>query len=126
MPAQYIAKVILKFSAAHKIIGHTGGCQNLHGHNWSVEVEACAHELDELGISVDFSVIKTIARKYTDKWDHTYLNEIPPFDKINPTSENLSKWLYKEIEGQLNTSNIKLVAVTVWETETCSVRFSQN
>jgi 6-pyruvoyltetrahydropterin/6-carboxytetrahydropterin synthase len=90
-----------------------------------VEVEAVATELDELGMAVDFKVIKQLARKVTDELDHRYLNEIPPFDSINPTAENLAAHIYRRLAEELNEPRVRIHAVTLWETERACVRFTE-
>ncbi len=126
MTGQYTARIITHFSAAHDIPGHTGGCENLHGHNFKVEVEAQAFELNDLGMAIDFADLKKATKKYTEVLDHSYVNEHSPFDKINPTSENIAKYLYQQIKSELEDNSAKLLAVTVWESDSCCVRYSED
>ncbi len=126
MAAQYTLKVVSDFAAAHSLRDYPGDCRRLHGHNWKVEVEVSARELDELGMAVDFKVIKQAARKATDELDHQYLNEVTPFDTLNPTAENIAAHLYRRIGKEVNDSRVQVSAVTVWETERACVRYTED
>ena len=125
MTARYTLKVVTEFAAAHSLRNYPGDCHRLHGHNWKVEVEAVASELDELGMAIDFKVIKQLAKKVTDELDHRFLNEITPFDKINPTAENLAAWIFRRIADELKAPHVRLHAVTLWETERACVRYTE-
>ena len=84
-----------EFEAAHQINGYNGKCQRLHGHNWSVEALVEGYELDELGMLIDFKILKAELNKVLDELDHRYLNELPIFSKgTNPTAENLAKYIF--------------------------------
>jgi 6-pyruvoyltetrahydropterin/6-carboxytetrahydropterin synthase len=91
-----------------------------------VEVEAVASELNELGMAIDFKVIKQLAKKVTDELDHRYLNEIVPFDTINPTAENLAAYIYRRLTEELNEPRVAIHAVTLWETERACVRYTED
>lgn len=122
----YVLKVEEAFEAAHNIRGYKGKCSRLHGHNWVVEVEITGESLNELGILVDFKDVKRELKTVLDKLDHNYLNEISPFDKINPTAENLAKFIYEQFsENEIFDDNAKLSAVTVFESPKSSVRYSK-
>ncbi|MEO8198247.1 MAG: 6-carboxytetrahydropterin synthase QueD [Thermoanaerobaculia bacterium] len=109
------------FSAAHQIRGHTGGCQNLHGHNYRVRVYVRARELDALGMVIDFADLKKIVAAVVDPFDHQYLNDIPPFDTRNTTAELLSQYIFEEI-GQRLPAGRELTRVEIWETDSsCAV-----
>lgn len=97
----------------------------MHGHNWKVETEVLARKLDNIGIAIDFKTVKTATRKLADSLDHRYLNEIEPFDRINPTAENLACWFYQQLGRILNREHVKVSAVTLWETDTACVRYSE-
>lgn len=97
----------------------------MHGHNWKVEVEVIATALDEVGMGVDFKSIKNVARSICKELDHRYLNDIPPFDKLNPTAENIAAYLYKRIGEQLNNDRVRTSAVVLWETDRACVRYSE-
>ncbi|MBO6305420.1 MAG: 6-carboxytetrahydropterin synthase QueD [Selenomonadaceae bacterium] len=122
----YLVKIEEAFEAAHNLRGYDGKCANLHGHNWIIEVEVAGEKLNELGILVDFKDVKRELKKILDEYDHRYLNEIPPFDKINPTAENLARFIYDEFKAnKIFDDNAKLVAVTVFESPKSSVRYTE-
>jgi 6-pyruvoyltetrahydropterin/6-carboxytetrahydropterin synthase len=122
---RYQLKVITGFASAHTLRDYPGECRRMHGHNWRVEVEVEANALDPLGMAIDFKTIKQRARDLASRLDHHYLNDIPPFDQINPTAENIAAWFYRELSHQLNDQRVRVSAITVWETDTASVRYSE-
>ena len=113
------------FSAAHFIQKYKGPCGDLHGHTWKVQVEVKTTETNKLGISIDFKDLKAITESVIKKLDHQHINQISPFDKQNPTAENLSKYIYFEIEKKLPGS-IKMSGVTVWESDSTGVLYSES
>jgi 6-pyruvoyltetrahydropterin/6-carboxytetrahydropterin synthase len=125
MAATYTLKVITDFAAAHALRGYAGDCSQLHGHNWKVEVEVIASSLDEVGMGLDFKAIKVQAREALGRLDHRHLNEIKPFDTINPTAENIAAYLYQRLSGSLNGPRTRVGAVTLWETERACVRYTE-
>jgi 6-pyruvoyltetrahydropterin/6-carboxytetrahydropterin synthase len=125
MPPRYTLKVVSDFASAHSLRDYPGACRRLHGHNWKVEVEATADELDSLGMAIDFKELKRITRLVTDDLDHYFLNDIPPFDSINPTAENIAAYLFRRIADLIEAPRVRLSAVTVWETERACVRYSE-
>ena len=125
MAALYTLKVVTEFAAAHTLRDYPGACNRMHGHNWKVEVEVKATSLDDVGMGVDFKVIKQAARQLGGELDHRYLNEIAPFDSINPTAENIARHLYTGLAKQLNTDTLQVSAVTLWETERACVRYTE-
>jgi 6-pyruvoyltetrahydropterin/6-carboxytetrahydropterin synthase len=125
MTAQYTLKVVSDFAAAHALRDYPGDCRRLHGHNWKVEVEVTASTLDDLGMVVDFKTIKTMTKEVTDQLDHQFLNEIAPFDVVNPTAENMAAYIYKQLNHKLDGSHASVSSVTLWETERACVRYSE-
>lgn len=125
MPARYTLKVVSDFASAHTLRGYPGACSRMHGHNWKIEVEVDADALDPVGMGVDFKVIRQAARQLTDTLDHRYLNEVPPFDQVNPTAENIAAFLYHGLGELLNGAHLRVRAVTLWETERASVRYTE-
>ena len=126
MPAQYTLKVILDFASAHSLRDYPGHCSRVHGHNWKLETEVTATKLDDVGMALDFKTVKQAAREVADRLDHYYLNEIPPFDEINPTAENIAAYFYQELSKILNNDRIRVSATTIWETERACVRYSED
>ncbi len=125
MTARYQLKVVTDFASAHTLRDYPGACSRMHGHNWKVELEAVATQLDDVGMGVDFKVMKQAARDVGSKLDHQYLNELEPFKNINPTAENIAAYMYKEISARINSDTIKVTALTLWETERACVRYSE-
>ncbi len=125
MAAVYTLKVLADFGSAHSLRDYPGDCARLHGHNWKVEVEVLSRSLNELGIAIDFKRIKQVARDICGELDHRYLNEIPPFDKINPTAENIAAYLYGRIGEKINSESVQVAAITLWETDNASVRYTE-
>ncbi|MCX7927646.1 MAG: 6-carboxytetrahydropterin synthase QueD [Candidatus Omnitrophica bacterium] len=115
----YRVKVESSFSAAHNLRAYKGKCEALHGHNWKIEVVAQSKELDNTGMVIDFSVLKKELQRILKQFDHAYLNKITPFTKINPTSENIAVFIYK----QLKKSIPEVCAVTVWESPSSSATY---
>ncbi len=125
MTARYQLKVVTDFASAHTLRDYPGACSRMHGHNWKVELEAVATQLDDVGMGVDFKVMKQAAREVSGQLDHQYLNELEPFKEINPTAENIAAYMYKEISARINSDTIKVTALTLWETERACVRYSE-
>lgn len=122
----FLIKVQEAFEAAHNLRGYNGKCARLHGHNWVIEVEVTGEKLNELGILVDFKDVKRELKNILDRLDHRYINEIEPFDKINPTAENLAKYIYDEFSiNEIFNEDAKLLAVSVFESPKSSVRYSE-
>lgn len=125
MNAIYTLAVTVEFSASHIIPGHPGKCQRLHGHNWKAEIHVKAHRLNEIGVAVDFQDIKRAAAEPIETLDHYHLNDLPAFQGVSPTAENVAAWLYREIGQRINTSTVSLTAVTLWETDRSRVEYRE-
>lgn len=104
------------FSAAHKLCGYPGDCARVHGHNWIVEVFVQCRELNEIGIGIDFRDIKDGVKQVIQQLDHFDLNELEPFREVNPSSENIAKFLFLELSAKLNAGAVKVSKVKVSET----------
>ena len=126
MSARYTLKVVSDFASAHTLRDYPGACSRMHGHNWKVEAEVIATQLDDIGMGIDFKHIKAAVKELTDVLDHRYLNEITPFDTINPTAENIAAWLYRGLGDKLNNEHVQVSAITLWETERACVRFTED
>ncbi|MEO7557864.1 MAG: 6-carboxytetrahydropterin synthase QueD [Gammaproteobacteria bacterium] len=126
MAAHYTLKILADFACAHTLRDYPGDCRRMHGHNWKVEVEVEADQLDEVGMGVDFKVIKNATRSLAKTLDHRYLNDVEPFDKINPTAENIAAYFYHNLSRTLNRAHIRVSAITLWETERACVRYTDD
>ena len=125
MSAIYTIKIITDFAAAHLLRGYAGECSRLHGHNWKVEVEVVATVLNEVGMGVDFKDIKASTKEVIGGMDHRNLNDLPPFDRINPTAENIAAHIYRTLADKLNDERAQVSAVTIWETERACVKYTE-
>jgi 6-pyruvoyltetrahydropterin/6-carboxytetrahydropterin synthase len=119
----YELMIETKFAAAHQLRNYHGKCERLHGHNWKVNVYVAADQLDDIGLAVDFKVLKDTTNEQLAALEHVFLNEVPPFTEINPSSENISKWLYENLSETLNTEHIQVSMVTVWESDTAHASY---
>ncbi|MDC9724399.1 MAG: 6-carboxytetrahydropterin synthase QueD [Gammaproteobacteria bacterium] len=126
MSSTYTLKILADFASAHTLRDYPGDCSRMHGHNWKLEVEVTASALNEHGMGMDFKTIKTATRKLAKKLDHRYLNDIPPFDTVNPTAENIAQYFYQNLSNTLNIDTAKISGVTLWETDRACVRYSED
>ena len=111
----YEVTIITHFAAAHNLRNYQGKCENLHGHNWKVEVTLRGSKLNETGMLVDFGDVKRITRELLEEVDHRYLNELPFFQSENPSSENIARYLFECLAERLNTEDHWLYKVSAWE-----------
>lgn len=120
----YEVSIDEEFSAAHALRGYKGKCENLHGHNWKVEVFVRGERLDEIGMLVDFRELKAATRRVMNHLDHRNLNELKPFDnEMNPSSEHLAGFILHEVAAQINNERVKVYKVRVWETPSTSATY---
>ncbi|HOK05376.1 MAG TPA: 6-carboxytetrahydropterin synthase QueD [Victivallales bacterium] len=108
-------EITKNFSAAHQLKHYKGDCSKLHGHNWQVKVIVQAKKLDEIGIALDFRKLKKTLDEVVSSLDHSNLNELPQFNNVNPTSEVLAKFIYREISNIINDDNLKVSRVSISE-----------
>ena len=125
MAASYLLKVVTEFASAHTLRDYPRACSRMHGHNWKLELEVVASALDDVGMGIDFKQMKAAANEVGDRLDHRYLNELEPFNEINPTAENIAAYMYREIAAILNSDTVRVKAVTLWETDRACVRYSE-
>ena len=104
------------FSAAHRLEGYPGDCARSHGHNWIVEVYVQCKELNEIGIGIDFRHIKAAVGEVLFNLDHFHLNDLEPFKTMNPSSENIARYLYRELSQKINANGVRVSKVKVSET----------
>ena len=126
MAVSYNLKIVTDFASAHTLRDYPGACSRMHGHNWKVEVEVLASALDKVGMGIDFKEIKKATKQVTAELDHRYLNEIKPFDEINPTAENIAAYIYNGVSELVNNDRVQVTSVTLWETERACVRYEEN
>jgi 6-pyruvoyltetrahydropterin/6-carboxytetrahydropterin synthase len=110
------------FAAAHSLRGYQGKCENLHGHNWKVQVVLNADKLNGLGMALDFNDVKAILNEILESYDHKNLNELAYFKETNPTTENVSRALYAELSRKL-PEEVSVRKVAVWESERCGASY---
>jgi 6-pyruvoyltetrahydropterin/6-carboxytetrahydropterin synthase len=113
----YEIKIIGEFSSAHKLKSYKGKCENLHGHNWKIELIVTGEILNSIGLLVDFRILKKKLNIVLKNLDHKNLNLIPFFRDKNPSSENIAFFIYKKMEQILKGYPLKVKKVTVWENE---------
>ena len=121
----YKINVISYFSGAHLLKGYPGACQNLHGHNWKVRVQLSTEKTDELGMAIDFKVVKEALNSLIDRFDHQHLNELEWFKEQNPTSENIARVIFKELQNLIENDYIYVYEVEIWESEFTSVIYKE-
>ena len=126
MAEKYTLKVVTDFASAHTLRDYPGACSRMHGHNWKVEAEVTATQLDEVGMAIDFKDIKRATRDIAARLDHRYLNDIAPFTEKNPTAENIAAYFYTKLSQALNTEQVQVSSITLWETERACVRYSRD
>jgi len=121
----YEVTIIKTFSAAHLLKEIGGKCEELHGHNFKVEVTVGAPALNSEGIVIDFRLVKRWLQDILDKMDHQHLNELHFFTGENPSSENIACHVYREMAAKVNEAGVKILRVKVWESENAAVTYSE-
>ncbi len=113
------------FSSGHALRGYKGKCENVHGHNYKVRVTLEGPQLDSIGLLYDFTHLKRVIREIVGGVDHKFLNDMAPFDVINPSAENLAKYFYDETTRQMNAmpEGARVTSITIWETDTTSATY---
>jgi 6-pyruvoyltetrahydropterin/6-carboxytetrahydropterin synthase len=111
-------KVVTHFAAAHQLKMVAKKCENLHGHNWKIEICVAGKKLNNAGVIVDFGELKQHVSEIMGRLDHKFLNELDYFDDHNPpSSENIARYIANSLQTILNNSRVKVVRVTAWESE---------
>jgi len=120
----FALSVTTEFSAAHCLRGYEGDCARLHGHNWQVKLTVETGKLNAIGIAIDYKRLKTELKAALADWDHYNLNEVPPFDQINPSSENVARELYNRMRARFaDESGLRVSEVEIGETCATRVRY---
>jgi len=112
------------FDAAHFLRGYGGKCEALHGHRFRVVVKVEASRVNDIGMAYDFVELKRQLSDILSRFDHTCLNDVLPFDKLNPSSENIASAIYNELKPKLTGTPVSLVSVEVWESPQTGVAYS--
>ena len=112
------------FAAGHALRNYRGKCENVHGHNYRIEVKVQGEQLDSAGLLVDFVELKRVIKGVIDYLDHQFINDLEPFDKVNPSAENIAKFFHERISGGLRSEvPVSVAEVRVWETDTSSALY---
>jgi len=117
----YKLNVTSDFSSAHRLNGYEGLCKNLHGHNWKVRIGIICKKVDKIGMTIDFGEVKKNLHEIMLMLDHTYLNDLEHFKNINPTSENIAKFIFGEMKKRITVPDCKIAEVEVWESDITSM-----
>ena len=111
------------FAAGHALRGYKGKCENVHGHNYKIRVTVAGENLNATGLLMDFVDLRAALRELAERLDHRFMNDIPPFDTINPSAENLARYFSEGLDPQVRKQGNRVASVTVWETDTTSATF---
>ncbi|RLB75262.1 MAG: 6-carboxytetrahydropterin synthase QueD [Deltaproteobacteria bacterium] len=119
----YELKIETAFAAAHNLLNYCGQCENLHGHNWKIEIYVQGSELDKSGMLIDFKILKDHTNTILDVLDHTYLNELPIFIGKSPSSELIAEYIFIELEKMLSELPVQVKKIVAWESEKAAASF---
>ena len=119
----YQVSIEQHFDAAHYLREYEGKCEALHGHRFRAVVRVEASAVDRVGMAYDFTRLKAHLRDILSRLDHTCLNDVPPFDSINPSSENLARNIFDELKAKLDGEPVTLACVEVWESPESRVAY---
>jgi 6-pyruvoyltetrahydropterin/6-carboxytetrahydropterin synthase len=112
------------FAAGHALRNYRGKCENVHGHNYRCQLTLEGEQLDSIGLLVDFVELKKVVHAVLDRLDHQWLNDFPPFDALNPSAENIAKYIFDEVsEGLKTRAEVRVGLVRLWETDTASATY---
>ncbi len=107
------------FASGHALRNYKGKCENVHGHNYRVQVSVQGEQLDANGLLVDFLELKRLMDGVVEYLDHRFINDLPPFTELNPSAENIAKYFYDEMSGGMTKDvPVRISEVRVWETDT--------
>ena len=122
----YEVTVEAGFSSGHYLRNYQGKCENPHGHNYKVRVTLAGALLDDTGLLLDFKMLKQVLRPVIDRIDHQMLNDIDPFNVLNPSAENIAKYFYDQTNRQLDEmthGRVRVKDCTIWETDTTTATY---
>lgn len=121
----YVTKEF-EFASSHNLRNYEGPCQRVHGHNYKLQVTVKSEKLNQQGMVIDFSDLKSIVKDIIfKKYDHMHLNDVEPFDKLNPTAENMTSVFYNMINTRL-PENVKVHSIKIWETSTSFAEYKES
>ena len=115
--------IIKSFSAAHLLAEIGGKCEELHGHNFKVEITVAAEKLNSSGLLIDFRFLKKVLSEILEELDHKHLNSLISFANINPSAENIAKYIYEKMQLKVKTADVNVVQVKIWESEDAAVTY---
>jgi 6-pyruvoyltetrahydropterin/6-carboxytetrahydropterin synthase len=121
----YTLTTMVEFSSAHTLVGHSGPCKKMHGHNWKVEVEITGDKLDKIWMVVDFKEIRKATNLVVDELDHEFLNNLEPFSEDNPTAENIARYIFTKLSEEFSNKNVKVNSIKLWETDKSAVSYKE-
>lgn len=119
----YEVSVRQHFDAAHYLRGYQGKCENVHGHRFEVVANVRAEQIDDVGMAYDFSQLKKQLGEIVSRFDHTCINDVPPFDRINASSENIASTIYGELQAMLKATKASVYSIQVWESPDSAVTY---
>jgi 6-pyruvoyltetrahydropterin/6-carboxytetrahydropterin synthase len=122
----YELKIVTHFSAAHQLREFHGKCEQLHGHNWKMDVYVRSRKLDETGFVIDFGILKNMVGEIMKQLDHKFLNDLIPFRNVNPSSEHISQYVAENLAARLDGTNASVSRVTAWESENACATYYPN
>ena len=121
----YELRIISQFAAAHQLREFVGKCEELHGHNWKVEVYVTGNRLGKDGLLIDFAFIKKQTEQALDEMDHKFLNDLEALRALNPSSENIARHIFESLSKELNDENVRVSRVTAWESDNACATYSE-
>jgi len=122
----YELKIVTQFAAAHQLRGYEGGCENLHGHNWKIEVFLAGEELGKDGMLMDFRCVKEATKGVLDELDHKFLNELDAFKTLNPSSENIARHIFEALSRKLDNKRHEVTKVIAWESDSACAGYMKS
>ena len=114
------------FAAAHNLLNYQGDCENLHGHNWKVEVTVATDQLDKAGLGIDFKILKKHTKEIMNYLDHKYLNDLDAFKGISPSSEHIAKFIFDRLLDSLSGFDVTVEKITVWESDNAYASYTKS
>ena len=111
------------FAAGHALRGYKGKCENVHGHNYRIQVIVAGEKLDSTGLLMDFVDLRGAIKGVAERLDHRFLNDLAPFDTLNPSAENLAQYFCEQLQGPIVANGLRVSQVTVWETDVTSATY---